>query len=215
MGILTGDIVLNPEADCVIMTTEILRNKLYRQCSSINNVEWVIFDEVHYINNEDRGSVWEETIILLPKDARLVMLSATVQNVEDFGDWVSRTTLKPLNIIRTYKRPVPLNHNLYYNGAYLLKKQEEKIDEQKYKALLSKVNDSKIMEMKKKMEISNKLEERKYELMNKSNQRERVKKINSSKSRKFKQNILFENKKPFMREEKYVSLIDPRFYFND
>ena len=55
----------------------------------MNNVSWVIFDEVHYINNEERGTVWEETIIMLPKTVGIVMLSATVQNIEEFSNWVS------------------------------------------------------------------------------------------------------------------------------
>lgn len=92
VGIITGDVVLRQDSNCLIMTTEILRNKLFKKCDSLDNIEWVIFDEVHYINDSERGSVWEETIILLPKNVGIVMLSATVENVMEFTDWVSRTT---------------------------------------------------------------------------------------------------------------------------
>jgi antiviral helicase SKI2 len=83
---------IRPDASCVIMTTEILRNMLYRNADIIRNIEWVIFDEIHYINNEERGVVWEETIIMLPEHIGLVMLSATVDNVIEFADWVGRIT---------------------------------------------------------------------------------------------------------------------------
>lgn len=66
VGIVTGDVSMNPQASCVIMTTEILRNNLYRGAEMIRDIEWVIFDEIHYINNPERGMVWEETIIMLP-----------------------------------------------------------------------------------------------------------------------------------------------------
>ena len=80
VGILTGDIKFNPDAQCVIMTTEILRNILYQQESQhvdIRDIDKVIFDEVHYINDPDRGRVWEECIILMPKNITMIMLSAT------------------------------------------------------------------------------------------------------------------------------------------
>lgn len=83
---------MREDSNCLIMTTEILRNKLYNRCDTLENLEWVIFDEVHYINDMERGSVWEETIILLPRSVGIVMLSATVENVKEFADWVSRTT---------------------------------------------------------------------------------------------------------------------------
>lgn len=73
------------------MTTEILRNMLYRGADTIRDIEWVIFDEVHYVNNMERGVVWEETIIMLPEHIGIIMLSATVPNAQDFADWVGRT----------------------------------------------------------------------------------------------------------------------------
>ena len=79
-GLLTGDAQVNSTSSILIMTTEILRSMLYRGADIVRDVEWVIFDEVHYINDEERGHVWEEVIIMLPPHVNLVMLSATVPN---------------------------------------------------------------------------------------------------------------------------------------
>ncbi|EGD74295.1 ATP-dependent DEAD/H RNA helicase [Salpingoeca rosetta] len=113
VGLLTGDVQIRPDASCLIMTTEILRSMLYRGADMIRDVEWVIFDEVHYINNAERGVVWEETIIMLPKHVNVVMLSATVPNTFEFADWVGRTRKQRVYVIHTPKRPVPLEHFLY------------------------------------------------------------------------------------------------------
>ena len=80
------------------MTTEILRNMLYRGADSIKNIEWIIFDEIHYINNDQRGVVWEESIIMLPEHIGIVMLSATVENVLEFAEWVGRVTQKKIHV---------------------------------------------------------------------------------------------------------------------
>lgn len=82
VGILTGDVQINAEASCLIMTTEILRSMLYRGADLIRDVEFVIFDEVHYVNDQERGVVWEEVIILLPRHITLILLSATVPNTK-------------------------------------------------------------------------------------------------------------------------------------
>jgi antiviral helicase SKI2 len=73
------------------LTTEILRNMLYRGAEMVRDIEWVIFDEVHYVNDQERGMVWEETIIMLPPHVGIIMLSATVPNHMDFANWVGRT----------------------------------------------------------------------------------------------------------------------------
>jgi len=91
VGIITGDVTLNPSASCLVMTTEILRKMLYKGSDMIRDIMWVIFDEVHYINNPERGVVWEETIIMLPEYVGIIMLSATVPNHMDFANWVGRT----------------------------------------------------------------------------------------------------------------------------
>ena len=131
-GILTGDIKFNPEADVLIMTTEILRNQLLYinekkdsndttnvfsnfQMDLENELGCVIFDEVHYINDLDRGKIWEETIIKLPKQVSLVMLSATIDKPEIFSKWIEeRNDGKEVFLIETNHRVVPLTHYLYY-----------------------------------------------------------------------------------------------------
>eukprot|EP00808_Paulinella_micropora_P031003 g78639.t1 len=113
VGILTGDVSINPEAPCLILTTEILRSMLYRGADLIRDIEWVIFDEVHYVNDPERGVVWEEVIIMLPDHVNIILLSATVPNVAEFADWVGRTKKKNIYVISTHKRPVPLQHFLW------------------------------------------------------------------------------------------------------
>lgn len=115
VGILTGDVQINPEASCLIMTTEILRSMLYRGADLIRDVEFVIFDEVHYVNDFERGVVWEEVIIMLPAHISLILLSATVPNTHEFASWVGRTKQRDIYVISTPKRPVPLEHYLWAN----------------------------------------------------------------------------------------------------
>ena len=117
VGILTGDVQIRPEASCLIMTTEILRSMLYRGADLIRDVEYVIFDEVHYVNDLERGVVWEEVIIMLPEHVTLILLSATVPNTYEFASWVGRTKKKDIYVISTPKRPVPLEHYLWANKA--------------------------------------------------------------------------------------------------
>ena len=113
VGVITGDVSINPEASCLILTTEILRSMLYKGADLIRDIEWVIFDEVHYINDLERGVVWEEVIIMLPAHVNFVLLSATVPNTVEFADWVGRTRKKNIWVISTDKRPVPLQHFLW------------------------------------------------------------------------------------------------------
>jgi antiviral helicase SKI2 len=117
VGILTGDVQIRPEASCLIMTTEILRSMLYRGADLIRDVEFVIFDEVHYVNDLERGVVWEEVIIMLPEHVTLILLSATVPNTYEFASWVGRTKKKDIYVISTPKRPVPLEHFLWAGKA--------------------------------------------------------------------------------------------------
>ena len=119
VGILTGDVQIRPEASCLIMTTEILRSMLYRGADLVRDVEFVIFDEVHYVNDLERGVVWEEVIIMLPEHVTLILLSATVPNTYEFASWVGRTKKKDIYVISTPKRPVPLEHYLWAGKAML------------------------------------------------------------------------------------------------
>jgi antiviral helicase SKI2 len=117
VGILTGDVQINAEASCLIMTTEILRSMLYRGADLLRDVEFVIFDEVHYVNDLERGVVWEEVIIMLPEHVTLILLSATVPNTYEFASWVGRTKKKDIYVISTPKRPIPLEHYLWAGKA--------------------------------------------------------------------------------------------------
>ena len=117
VGILTGDVQINADASCLIMTTEILRSMLYRGADLLRDVEFVIFDEVHYVNDLERGVVWEEVIIMLPEHVTLILLSATVPNTYEFASWVGRTKKKDIYVISTPKRPVPLEHYLWADKA--------------------------------------------------------------------------------------------------
>ncbi len=87
VGLMTGDMTINPNATCLIMTTEILRSMLYRGSEVVREVAWVIYDEVHYMRDKERGVVWEESIILLPHKVRFVFLSATIPNAQSFVSW--------------------------------------------------------------------------------------------------------------------------------
>jgi antiviral helicase SKI2 len=97
IGLVTGDVQIRKEAPCLIMTTEILRSMLYHGSDIIRDVEWVIFDEVHYINDSERGVVWEEVLIMLPDHVGLILLSATVPNSMQFADWVGLVINKLIN----------------------------------------------------------------------------------------------------------------------
>ncbi|KAL6771135.1 hypothetical protein ACKKBF_B34065 [Auxenochlorella protothecoides x Auxenochlorella symbiontica] len=116
VGLLTGDVQINPDASCLIMTTEILRSMLYKGADVVRDIEWVVFDEVHYVNDAERGVVWEEVIIMLPPHVKLVLLSATVPNVLEFADWVGRTKRQVIHVTGTTRRPTPLEHSLYHGG---------------------------------------------------------------------------------------------------
>lgn len=113
VGLITGDIQIDSTANCLIMTTEILRSMLYCGSDVTRDLEYVIFDEVHYITDADRGHVWEEVLILLPDHVCIVMLSATVPNTLEFANWVGKTKRKKVYVISTAKRPIPLQHFLY------------------------------------------------------------------------------------------------------
>jgi superfamily II RNA helicase len=123
VGIMTGDIKFRPDAQVVIMTTEILRNLLYKQSTttqefgitaalSLEGLDAVVFDEVHYINDPDRGRVWEETMILLPLQVKLVLLSATIDSPEPFAEWLGALRQRPIHLLSTQYRVVPLLHGV-------------------------------------------------------------------------------------------------------
>lgn len=114
ISLLTGDNKINIEAtDLHIMTAEILRNMILNNNEIIPKIGTVIMDEVHYINDNDRGHVWETTIMLLPKHIQLIMLSATIDRSEHFAKWIGETRERKINLIPTTHRVVPLRHYIY------------------------------------------------------------------------------------------------------
>jgi len=117
VGLMTGDVTINTNASCIVMTTEILRNMLYKGSEMVKEIAWVIFDEVHYMRDKIRGVVWEETMILLSNKINYVFLSATIPNAREFAMWISLLKNQPCNIIYTEFRPVPLQHYVYPTGS--------------------------------------------------------------------------------------------------
>ena len=130
IGIKTGDVTLNPDAQVILMTTEIFRNTIFESPEAFHDVRYVIFDEIHYLDDIERGTVWEEPIIFAPEHIRILALSATVPNLEQIARWVRSIRPQiPLHVILEEKRPVPLQHEIFVPGLGLrklaeLKKQE-------------------------------------------------------------------------------------------
>ncbi|MCV7237654.1 DEAD/DEAH box helicase [Mycolicibacterium celeriflavum] len=107
IGLLTGDQSINGDADVVVMTTEVLRNMLYANSPTLQGLSYVVMDEVHFLADRMRGAVWEEVILHLPDEVRLVSLSATVSNAEEFGGWI-QTVRGDTTVVVDEHRPVPL-----------------------------------------------------------------------------------------------------------
>lgn len=114
VGLLTGDVTENPRAPILVMTTEVLRNMLLQTPWELNSVDCVIFDEIHYLADPDRGTTWEESIILCPEHIQLICLSATVSNAEEIAEWISRTH-RPIKLIIHTERAVPLALWYFYD----------------------------------------------------------------------------------------------------
>lgn len=113
IGILTGDVVINPAALVLIMTTEVYRNMLLVNDPILQNISYVIFDEIHFINDVERGYVWEESIIFSPENIRFLCLSATIPNYQQFADWIHSIKHHKVDVVKHHKRPVPLTHKFY------------------------------------------------------------------------------------------------------
>ncbi|KAK3119471.1 hypothetical protein QOZ80_9AG0671010 [Eleusine coracana subsp. coracana] len=123
VGLMTGDVTLQPNAACLVMTTEILRAMLYRGSEVIKEVGWVIFDEIHYMKDRERGVVWEESIIFLPPAIKMVFLSATMSNATEFAEWICNLHKQPCHVVYTDFRPTPLQHYVFPiggSGLYLV-----------------------------------------------------------------------------------------------
>jgi superfamily II RNA helicase len=109
VGISTGDLSIDSNAQVVVMTTEIFRNTIFEDPERAAKVGWVIFDEVHYLDDPDRGTVWEESLIFAPHNVRVLALSATVSNLEEFTDWLREVRDHPVRVVLETTRPVPLD----------------------------------------------------------------------------------------------------------
>src|SRR6188768_2226236 len=118
VGLLTGDTNINSGARIVVMTTEVLRNMLYADSDLLRDLSYVIMDEVHYLADRFRGAVWEEVIIHLPQHVRMVSLSATVSNAEEFGDWL-QVVRGETAVIVSEERPVPLDQHILVRSKLL------------------------------------------------------------------------------------------------
>ncbi len=119
VGLMTGDVTINPGASVLIMTTEIFRNTILENPESLSDVDTVVFDEIHYMDDPERGTVWEESIIFAPQHIRFVCLSATISNLNQYGDWISSVRGKTVEVIRHTERPVPLDHYLFFPAGGL------------------------------------------------------------------------------------------------
>eukprot|EP00898_Chlorokybus_atmophyticus_P004711 jgi/Chlat1/5240/Chrsp33S05083 len=140
VGLMTGDVSISPNATCLVMTTEILRSMLYRGSEVLREVSWVIFDEIHYMMDRERGVVWEESIIFLPPALRMIFLSATISNATEFAEWVCRIHSKPVHVVYTDHRPTPLQHYAFAQGGsglYLVVDERGRFREDNFKKLLT------------------------------------------------------------------------------
>lgn len=163
VGLMTGDVTINPSASCLVMTTEvcsyksklprgliltimqILRSMLYRGSEIMREVAWVIFDEIHYMRDTERGVVWEETIILLPHTVRYVFLSATIPNAMQFAEWIVKSHEQPCHVVYTDFRPTPLQHYLFPaggEGIYLVVNEKGEFREDNFAKAMGKVQDN-------------------------------------------------------------------------
>lgn len=113
VGIMTGDVVINPEAHLLIMTTEIYRNMLLTKDPIVDSISYVIFDEIHFMSDEERGTIWEESIIFSPESIRFLCLSATIPNAKEFAEWIESIKAHKVDVVSYTKRAVPLTHFLF------------------------------------------------------------------------------------------------------
>lgn len=113
VGLLTGDVTINHNAQILIMTTEIYRNMLVTKDELVDQLSYIVFDEIHYINDIERGTVWEEAIIFSPEHVRFLCLSATIPNAKEFADWIQTIKGHEVSVVKYDKRAVPLTHKLY------------------------------------------------------------------------------------------------------
>lgn len=136
IGLITGDTVINSLAQVVIMTTEIYRNMLLSKDPSVNDIKYIIFDEIHFMSDIERGTVWEESLIFSPKHIRFLCLSATIPNALTFAQWISSIQKHEVDVVKHHKRVVPLELSLYNTAT----KKKEVFNKSNVKKLIAKKN---------------------------------------------------------------------------
>ena len=143
VGLMTGDVCINPNASCIVMTTEVLRGMLYRGSDVVREVKWIIFDEVHYMRDRERGVVWEESIIFAPGGCKFVFLSATLPNAHEFAEWITHLHNHPCHVVYTDYRPTPLQHYGFPkggNGMVMIVNERKEFMEANYAELEAKID---------------------------------------------------------------------------
>ena len=138
VGLMTGDVCINPNASCIVMTTEVLRGMLYRGSDVVREVKWIIFDEVHYMRDRERGVVWEESIVFAPSGCKFVFLSATLPNAHEFAEWITHLHAHPCHVVYTDYRPTPLQHYAFPkggNGLHLIVNERKEFQESNFATL--------------------------------------------------------------------------------
>ena len=146
VGLMTGDVTINPTASCLVMTTEILRSMLYRGSEIMREVAWVVFDEIHYMRDKIRGVVWEETIILLPDKVRYVFLSATIPNAFQFAEWIAKIHRQACHVVYTDFRPTPLQNYFFPaggKGIFLIVDEKGNFKEQNFNTAMALIEANK------------------------------------------------------------------------
>ncbi|KAL9339836.1 hypothetical protein Peur_068851 [Populus x canadensis] len=149
VGLMTGDVTLSPYASCLVVTTEILRGMFYRGSEILKEVAWVIFDEIHYMKDRERGVVWEESIIFMPPEIKMVFLSATMSNATEFAEWICHLHKQPCHVVYTDFRPTPLQHYVFPVGGaglYLVVDESEQFREDNFMKLQDPFSKQKIGE---------------------------------------------------------------------
>ena len=151
VGLMTGDITINPSASVLVMTTEILRMMLFTGDALIREISWVIYDEVHYMKDPERGVVWEESIILLPDPIHYVFLSATIPNAREFSEWIAQLHNHVCHVVYTEHRPIPLRYYISPLGQtqnYLVRNADGEIIETSFNHACDTVNVSAVTTFK-------------------------------------------------------------------
>lgn len=179
VGLMTGDVTINPEASCLVMTTEILRSMLYKGSEVVREVQLLVYDEIHYLRDKERGVVWEESIILAPKSCRFAFLSATIPNALEFASWVAKTHQSPCHVVYTGEqqshewtaslhdapldctdyRPTPLQHFIFPTGSdslYMVVDERGAFREDNFQKAVAVVHDAGADGGKKKDKAANK-----------------------------------------------------------